>query len=247
MEIVYIKKGNGTISVNLTDYEVSAGSFVIILPGQLHSISTQNLTRMEYENIIFSTDLLQSKLFDISETEFLMPFFAGNISVPIHFYKGVPHYEELIAILDNCDRIGTEKPEGSELLIKAQLLTIIFILINKCKLSSSPIVQPKKLDRMKTALKYIELHYNEKITIDEIAKETGCAPSYFMKTFKQNLGVPFIEYLNDYRLIMSARLLTETSKSIMEISYLVGYENLSYFNRSFKKKYKISPGKFRKQ
>lgn len=246
MEIVYVKKGSGIISVNLTDYEVYAGSFVVILPGQLHSIATKNLNRMEYENIIFSTDLLQSKLFDISETEYLMPFFAGNIPIPVYFYKGVPQYEEIVSLLDKCDKLGTEKPEGSELLIKAHLLTIIFLLINKCRLSVSRIIKPKNLDRMKTALKYIELHYNEKITIDEIAKETGCAPSYFMKIFKKNLGVPFIEYLNDYRLIMGARLLTETSKSIMEISYLIGFDNLSYFNRCFKKKYNMSPGKFRK-
>ena len=222
MEIVYVKKGSGIISVNLTDYEVYAGSFVVILPGQLHSIATKNLNRMEYENIIFSTDLLQSKLFDISETEYLMPFFAGNIPIPVHFYKSVPQYEEIVSLLDNCDKLGTEKPEGSELLIKAHLLTIIFLLINKCRLSDSRIIQPKNLDRMKTA------------------------PSYFMKIFKKNLGVPFIEYLNDYRLIMGARLLTETSKSIMEISYLIGFDNLSYFNRCFKKKYNMSPGKFRK-
>lgn len=246
LEIVYVKKGRGIISVNLTDYRVSAGSLVLILPGQLHSIITENAERMEYENIIFSLDLLTSKKIDVCETEYLLPLAAGNINLPVHFKKGISQYEQISAILDECDRIGTEKPEGAELVIKAQLFNLLFILVNKCKLPGLAKVQPKNLDRMKVVLKYIELHYDEKITIEEIAEETGCAPSYFMRIFKKYMGVTFIEYLIDYRITISARLLSETSKTIMEISFSVGFDNLSYFNRCFKKKYKVSPGQFRK-
>lgn len=247
IELIYVKKGKGLVSVNLTEYEVESGSIVLILPGQLHAIYTKNLQRMEYENIIFSPDLLRSGVVDICETEYLFPLLSGGITLPVHFKKGMEAHEEISRILDACDQIGKEKKEGSEFLIKSMIFQIFYVFINRCSHSGVRKVIPRDLDRMKKVMKYIEDHYSEKISIAEIAGEVGCAPSYFMRIFKKNIGVSFIEYLNDFRIDTGARLLKETSSSIMEIAMKVGFDNLSYFNRSFKKKYKVSPGQFRKQ
>jgi len=246
IELIYVKKGQGLVSVNLMEYEVGAGSIVLILPGQLHSIYTKDLQRMEYENIIFSPELLRSGVVDICESEYLFPLFSGRITLPVHFKEGMNEYDEISGILDTCDQIGKEKKEGSEFLIKSQLFLLFYIFLNKCSHYDVKKVIPRDLDRMKRVMKYIQDHYSERITIEEIAGEAGCAPSYFMRIFKKNIGVSFIEYLNDFRIDMGARLLKETSASIMEIGMQVGFENLSYFNRSFKKKYKVSPGQFRK-
>ena len=60
MELIYIKKGGGTVSVNLESYPVSQGCVVPVLPGELHAIEGESGERMEYENIIFSLSLLDS-------------------------------------------------------------------------------------------------------------------------------------------------------------------------------------------
>jgi len=67
-----------------------------------------------------------------------------------------------------------------------------------------------------------------------------------MKFFKETMGMSFIQYLNDYRLEVAAKLLTTTSDDIIDISVNTGFENLSYFNRCFKKKYGTTPGRYRK-
>lgn len=247
MEIIYIKKGRGIISVDLMDYEVSEGSIVIILPGKLHSIRTERLQIMEYENIIFSLDLLQSKQMDVCSTSYLMPLRMGKITVPVHFGKESEYYGDIAVILDACDQIGSDKPEAAEFYIKSQLFLLFYILMNRCRNDSSNVVRSKKMDRMKVILKYVEIHYAEKITIDEIAREANCAPSYFMRMFRETIGSTFIEYLNVYRLTMSARLLKETEESVLEVAMGVGFDNLSYFNRCFKKKFQMTPGKYRRE
>lgn len=247
MEMIYIKKGRGIISVDLVDYEVSDGSIIIILPGHLHSIRTEKLQTMEYENIIFSLDLLQSKQMDVCSTSYLMPLRMGKITVPVHFGTESDNYRDIADILDNCDHIGSEKPEAAEFFIKSQLLLLFYVLMNRCRMDCCNVVGSKKIDRMKAVLKYVEIHYAEKITIEEIAKEANCAPSYFMRMFREAIGSTFIEYLNDYRLTMSARLLKETEESVLEVAMGVGFDNLSYFNRCFKKKFQITPGKYRKE
>ncbi|MFR7520402.1 MAG: helix-turn-helix transcriptional regulator [Mediterraneibacter faecis] len=99
---------------------------------------------------------------------------------------------------------------------------------------------------MKTVLKYVENHYTEKLTIDDMAKLTYYSKSHFMKFFKAHMGIGFTEYLNDYRLTMAARLLKSSDDSILMIADASGFDNLSYFNRIFKKKYGVSPGTYRK-
>ena len=66
-----------------------------------------------------------------------------------------------------------------------------------------------------------------------------------MKFFKGHMGISFIEYLNDYRLTMAERMLRFSDASILGIAESCGFENLSYFNRIFKRKYGQSPGKWR--
>lgn len=60
MEIVYVKRGSGTVSTNFVRHPVHAGSIVPILPGEIHAIDGDDGSRMEYENIIFSLDILDS-------------------------------------------------------------------------------------------------------------------------------------------------------------------------------------------
>ena len=98
---------------------------------------------------------------------------------------------------------------------------------------------------MKTILKYVEEHYAEHIAIDDMALLTYYSKSHFMKFFKAHMGVGFIEYLNDYRLTMSELLLRSSDDPVIEIAQKCGFDNLSYFNRIFKRKYGQSPGRWR--
>ena len=68
-----------------------------------------------------------------------------------------------------------------------------------------------------------------------------------MKFFKETMGCGFIQYLNDYRLTLAAKLLQTTDDSILHISEQTGFENLSYFNRLFKRKYHRTPTTYREQ
>ena len=80
-----------------------------------------------------------------------------------------------------------------------------------------------------------------------MAELTFYSKSHFMKFFKAHMGSGFVEYLNDYRLTMAERLLKTTDASVLEIAAMSGFDNLSYFNRIFKRKYGQSPGKWRGQ
>ena len=85
IEILFIEKGQGLVTVNLKQYQVFAGSVILILPGQLHSIAQDKDACMEYKTIIFHPNLLISRQKDICTSDYIQPILDGIISVPTHF------------------------------------------------------------------------------------------------------------------------------------------------------------------
>lgn len=246
MELIYIKKGTGIINVDFTQHTVSAGTIALILPGQLHSIEQFENESMEYENIIFHPNMLISKKTDTCNTDFFLPLLSGNVSVPLLYTPDSPHYHEIAACIDANDEISKTNPTGYQLFIKSQLFMFFFILFHKCSSREPQKKNYKSLEKMKLILKYIENNYMNKITIEGIAQEVGLSQSHFMKYFKNTMGTSFIEYLNEYRLTMASRLLLSSDSSVLAIAEEVGFENLSYFNRTFKKRFGQTPREYRK-
>ena len=246
MEIIYIKKGQGLVTVDFRSYQVEANNIVLILPGQLHSIEQYENNSMEYENIIFHPGMLLPKKPDVASMEFIYPLLHGKVTVPTVFTPVYPYYTDVAAPIDACDDICRTMPQGYELFIKSQLFQLFYVLENKCRNYGKKQKNRKTLEKMKVIIKFIENNYTQKISVADAAEIAGFSESHFMRYFKETMGTSFVDYLKDYRLTMAARLLLASDASILSISEDVGFENLSYFNRAFKKKYKVTPSQYRK-
>lgn len=246
MEIIYIKKGRGTITVDLIPFQVSKGDIVVVPPGQLHSIEQLSECSMEYENIIFQLSMLMAPQGDICTEEFFQPLMHGRLLPETRYTQNAPIYPALSHCLDTIDEICQNFPPGYQLAIKGQLFSFFYEL-SKSSHSAMPHRNSKSLDRLKGLLKYVETNYQEKISIADAARICSFSQSHFMKFFKASMGVSFIDYLNDYRLTMASTLLTSSSDTVVNIAAETGFENLSYFNRVFKRKYQCTPTEFRRQ
>lgn len=247
MELVYVKKGCGIVTVDFITYKVSAGDIVVILPGQLHSIEQEHDMSMEYENIIFQLDMLFSRQEDLCVSEYFLPLLQRQLESPVYLYKGWESYDAAAACLDQADRLCESRPPAYELSVKAQLFQFFYVLFSH-SVSSAQLATPSKsrsLDKAKLIFKYIETHYAENLTIKEMAETCGFSQSHFMKFFKASFGTSFVAYLKEYRLSRAARLLVSSCAPILTIAQETGFDNLSYFNRSFKSMYGVTPRQFR--
>lgn len=92
---------------------------------------------------------------------------------------------------------------------------------------------------------YISTHYQEDLRLADLASLAGMSSSAFSRFFKLRTGRNLSDYIIDQRLGYASRQLVDTSKSISEISFACGFNNLSNFNRIFKKKKGCSPSEFR--
>lgn len=247
MELVVIKKGQGYVSVDFDKHLVHSGDIIMICPGCLHAIEQDASYKMEYENIIFKPELLSSGANDLCMIQYMKPLLEGTFPVEHFLTPAHEAFESLSNCIRQIDLVCADQTTGWQLAVKSALFYFLFLLISERQKKTVPISHnPKSLEKMKTVLKYVEEHYTEKLTIDDMAELTFYSKSHFMKFFKAHMGTGFTEYLNDYRLTMAARLLKSSDESILMIAEESGFDNLSYFNRIFKRKYGVSPGSYRK-
>ena len=83
------------------------------------------------------------------------------------------------------------------------------------------------------------------LSLDAVCSRLGVSNSYFSSVFKKESGISFITYLTDYRMQQAVRLILETNEKSYEIAEHVGYEDANYFSYVFKRKYGMSPSKYR--
>jgi AraC-like DNA-binding protein len=102
-----------------------------------------------------------------------------------------------------------------------------------------------KSRRLEKVFDYIRNHYDKKISLYDVAAIVNMPEGSFSRFIKKRTGRTFVESLNDIRLGHASRMLISTTQTIAEISYRCGFNNLSYFNRIFKRKNGCTPSEFR--
>ncbi len=249
-ELIAIKKGKGVVLVDLSPYEVEAGDIVFVLPGQLHAIRQRGDCVMEYENILFRAELLEGSGVDLCSTHFLHPLFSGLVNFSPYIGAGCTYFETISACIAQIDSVCSRRPFGYQMAVKGFLFQLLFELVTNHTMAQetgSLIGHRKALEKVKLVLAYVQRNYGRAITIEEIAGVCHYSKSHFMKFFKEAMGMGFVQYLNDYRLGIASQRLLSGQEGILEVAASCGFENLSYFNRLFKRKYGISPSQFRNQ
>lgn len=246
MEIIYIKKGSGTISVNLEPLKVSAGCIVPVLPGEMHGIEGDPGVRMEYENIIFSLSMLDSaEENDWCRQHVIAPLMNSAMTFPRPIHPGTSFHSLVSAALDKADHICGVQPKGYSLLVKSCLFELLYAFYINRSTDVAP-QNTKHTERLKSLLSWVKQHYAEPLTVEDASAIAGYSPAHFMRLFKDETGQTFVHFLNDYRLASASYRLAETNDPIAQIADSCGFTNISYFIRLFRQKFGVSPGNYRK-
>lgn len=138
------------------------------------------------------------------------------------------------SVLDKLDDLGG---------VRDYFCEIITDFLEKCPVE--PVDASGKVDR---ALRYIEQHYDEDLSINDLASLNGqMTPSYFSTLFKRETGKTVVSFITEKRLQQACRLLLETSGSVIDIANQVGYHDVQYFFRVFKKAVGKTPLEYRKK
>ena len=248
IEMTLILRGKAEYKIDFTTYQVKEGDIVIISPESLHAINKISGYQMEWTTIIFSLDLLKSHLTDGCSLNYISPLLNKSYKLPVIINAESSGYEKIYSIIKNIIFTYDKKDIAYELELKSMLFSL-FANLYKYNYVHKENTRNELTDdiqnKMKTVLNYVQENYNRDMSIEEIAKLCNFSEYHFMRFFKKYAGTSCLKYINNYRLEKSAELLKSTSSSITDISLECGFNNLSYFNKLFKRKYHLTPREFR--
>ena len=242
-ELTLITKGNCLYQIDLIDYEVKEGDILFVPPLFLHSISLGSSEEIFSETYVFHLNFLGGNSTDICSTRYLAPMMNQEFSIPYLITPEHPAYASLRKIINQITSLYDEAIIGYELALKSLFLQALFLLLQYSKKNTS-FETGTPSDKLKNVLDYIEMHLAEPISVSELAKLIFYSDYHFMRFFKKHMNMTCVEYINNLRLEKSVELFEQGNTSILDVSLSVGFHNLSYFHRAFKKKYHMTPLSF---
>lgn len=181
-------------------------------------------------NTLFPRQSLQQHHVDVLELVSALYRFAENNDLKIEAFSG--------DMGKLCGRLLDLEPEALQNWLRRVCLSMRELLIDERSRSTKTFVQK--------AQEYVRMHYaDEEISLDHVCEALGVSNSYFSTIFKKETGNSFIGYLTDYRMEQAARMLMETKEKSYIIAKRVGYADPNYFSYVFKRRYGVSPSKYR--
>jgi len=137
-----------------------------------------------------------------------------------------------------------ERPEWH--LISSGMLQQLIGLIARAAREDEGVPDPTAPGTMEAAIDYLHRHYNEYVSVPDLSRLCNLNPRYFIAKFKKSTGYTPVDYLQRLRIKMAKKLIRSGEYSISEAAYMVGFENMSYFTRLFRRIEGRLPSEYRK-
>lgn len=243
-EIILVLQGTLALSVDGQEYNAQKGDVLLLREGVLHGGVPQHCV---YECLNFDLDTLYSNVRSVRD--YLRPFFRNKLLPTTYFPSCFP---DVYSIVDGLlFPFRSEKDEGLCRLLTlgnichlfAVLMENRFYLENSC--NTSDVVS--KITQLKPVLEYIETHFSEPLTLDELSKVIGMNPKYFCRFFGSITQQTPMNYVNYYRIEQAANLLSSTTLSVTEVGLECGFNDTGHFVKTFKKHKGITPKQYQKR
>ena len=225
-------------------YDAEPGTLVIVSPGQSHDfVSFRNSS--VYSEITFSLVTEAGKVLTAPFDEILGLYtgVSGRIHDELHLAREVA--QELVVIMVQImDYLQSPSPM-SDFYAQRALANVLDMIVTHCYAEGAQDASLGPDNPILRVKQYIDEHYAEPITAEDLASMSHCSKGHLFRAFKKSFRVSPLAYQQDLRFEAAQRLLRFTSLRCYEIAQRVGYANVYYFHRQFRKRMGITPRHYR--
>lgn len=242
LELIRIAEGSLNVRLNSNTYMAKQNDILFVNPEIIHSAVPKNCI---YECIVFDIGHLTAA-FDGCKY-----FFDGLANNEYYINEYIPYENNgLCRAVINVFESMKIKSSGCKFRVIGEMYKMFGEIIDGHYYSYiggvTGIVPDKNMIKLKNVLRFMRDNYDTQITLADMALTADMSAKYFCYFFKEMTRKTPIEYLNTYRIEKAARRLSISDKSVTEIAYECGFNDLSYFIKTFKAYKGVTPTKFRK-
>ncbi|MBQ4483228.1 MAG: helix-turn-helix domain-containing protein [Lachnospiraceae bacterium] len=237
-EITCVLSGYGIYYINGMEYPVEPGDIIIFNQVEPHGwVVTERI--MEVLVLTFAPEVISDPAGTVSD-EYLKPFlYLGS-----HFKNLIPSTDdrtgEMHDIMEEIAGEARRREKGYEGMIRADILRILTLLIRHYEKEGTDTSidlgeKKRSMKRLEEAVYYINSHFTDNLTLEEVARKAYMSPNYFSTYFKNVTNRKFSEYLTMLRLNRVQELFLTTDRTVASIAMECGFRNMSNFYRLYKK------------
>lgn len=240
-EIIRILKGSLSVTLDEKSFTATVGDIIFIHSGILHSGIPEDCV---YQCIVFDGNTFL-KYNSVCST-YMQKIIHQEILIYHHF---TPASEEICATVNSIFDALWMRPSGYEMTVIGQFYHFFGIVFgNHYYLESVTRTRRdyKRILQLKQVLDFIEHNYASPLTLQQLSSSVSMSPKYFCRFFSEMTHQTPMDYLNHQRIEQACYQLSTTDDSITEIAYRNGFNDLSYFIRTFKKYKGMTPGKYKR-
>ncbi len=240
-ELLVVTEGVMLLQLGDHNHRLEAGQAAFINSGELHAGHCDEGQPFSFLAVVFD----RARLFgsgeacgDIAAARFSPPFLT-----PVEEQWGPAFARRIGQVRLLCE----QKPDRYELLVLSTLYALFHEMLTRGHCAPPEKGDGDRSERVKRALRHIAAHYQERITVGELAALVGVSPGHFCAFFKRMTGRTLIDYVNFYRIQRAAELLRGGDRKILAVAMDVGFDNYSYFIHCFKRYTGMTPQAYRRQ
>lgn len=242
-EIIYVRSGFLTVSISGESYIGKTGEAFVVSPGNLHLMGSQTGT-VDYYTFLFPLKYISFRTDDMLDEKLLEPLNSGHLMI-------CPRVKDTAKELcEQLIKIYEAKKDESESKITTQVGTKIILLQFILEMWKKGFVIENDTSGRNTVEKemvsYIQQNFTGKISLRKFGEQFHLSEKYISRYFKEHFHITLSQYVTYLRLEHAKQLLQDTDIPVTDVAMQSGYQNVSYFIRSFQKAYAVSPLKYRK-
>lgn len=255
LELVLVESGELSVSISGNTICLFENEMLFVNLNVLHSFDFKHSKNAKIVSIVFKPSFLFGFGRSVMSTTYLTPLIQ-NANFQYFIFKNDLSLNGVISLSQHTRQIVEHNQLqhfGFELLTKSYLLDIWLYLLKQLpptfSIKSQHQKKPVSLDesRAKDIIRFIETHYADPITLDDIADAIHVSRSECCRCMKRCMEISPFEYLIRFRIFAAANLLIERQKpiSMSALATHVGFNSSSYFNKLFKKYLGCTPSQYR--
>ena len=232
LEIIYVKSGFLTVSISGENYIGTPGDAFVVSPGNLHFMGSQ-AGEEDYFTFLFPLEYISFCTDDMLDDKLLTPLKNGHLMIRPRIKDAAKELCEQLA------EIYMAKNDEKKLEIAVQIKTKIILLQFILHMwENGFIIENDKSGRNtveKEMISYIQQSFTGEISLKEFGEQFHLSEKYVSQYFKEHFHITLSKYVTYLRWEHAKQSLQNTDISVTEVAMLSGYQNVSYFIRSFKK------------
>jgi AraC-like DNA-binding protein len=247
IELTLVLEGEIAYQVNDSLYHLKAGEGLFCNTNVLHAGHGYDGGDCSYLSITFHPRLLYGYNSSVMQNKYMKHILESPALAGIHFTREKGWQQKVLEGMEKIHDFSQEHPVSEELQIQIILMQIwleIFEHVEKSEIDYTE--NGRDTERIRQVMEYIQNHYAEKITLEDLAAQIHLCRSESCRLFKRYMNETMFDYLLDYRIERSLELLRSSSLDVTGIADTVGFANPGYYSRIFKRKMGCTPLEYRK-